>query len=551
MSSSERTQAQTNAPAAPLRITALIAYLLVGLCLAVALWNGVWHSWRFVQHSSLALAFPLPLDGLEGTLLHEAWLLQAGEALYQPLQPDRFVSSPYPPMHYVLLAIFAPADWQGPHVFFEGRLVSLAVSLITAFFLAALSLRQSRSLASATLAIGLWLAFAPVQLWSTRIKPDPLALAFTMAGLFAASFYDPQAAIASKSSFLRRYGAPFIALCCFVLAYFTKQTAIVAPASVCLALFLAASAKALREERSWARLWRDRAVWHAFGFGFAYVLMVGLVWALLDLISDGQYTFHIWGLHRSEWWSFDLMLKFLELLLPSWPLVLLAIAGIVAAIFQLVRKPDLKAKALIPACYMLAAPCTLFGAGEIGANHNHLLETHLALVLISSSLIGTPLYSLQKGWKAKQDQAYIWKVSLLACLGVALIALQFWNFVERPAWYGNQFDPLDNHSGRYLALIRSQPGEVLADDVALLVAAGRPLRYDDPSTMGPAVRSGVWDESHLLEEVRQQHFSVIMLPIGPNETVDAKGRWTTAFLTTLHEHYKPLYRDRITTYVPR
>lgn len=551
MSSSERSQAHTSTRVAALPATTLIAYLLVGICVLVALGSGVWHSWRFVTHSSLALAFPLPLDGLEGTLLHEAWLLRAGEALYQPLQPDRFVSSPYPPMHYVLLAIFAPADWQGPHVFFEGRLVSLAVSLITAFFLAALSLRQSRSLALAALAIGLWLAFAPVQLWSTRIKPDPLALSFTMAGLFAVSFYDPQAAIKSQAAFLRRYAAPIIALCCFVAAYFTKQTAIVAPASVCLALFLAASANALHAKHSWATLWKNRTVWHAIGFGFSYLLLLGFVWALLDLFSDGQYTFHIWGLHRSEWWSFDLMAKFLELLQPSWPLILLAIIGLISAIVQLVRRPNIKAKALIPACYMLAAPCTLFGAGEIGANHNHLLETHLALVLISTSLVGTPLYSLQKSWKAGQEQAYIWKVSLLACLGIALLALQFWNFVERPAWYGNQFDPLDNHSGRYLALIRSQPGEVLADDVALLVAAGRPLRYDDPSTMGPAVESGVWDESHLIEEVRQQHFSVIMLPIGPNETVDAKGRWTSAFLTVLHESYKPLYRDRITTYVPR
>jgi hypothetical protein len=547
MSSSDSSQSRANLRAAPTGVSSLLAYALVGICLVFVLGGAVWHSSRFVEHSSLALAFPLPLDGLEGTLLHEAWLWRAGEALYQPLQPDRFVSSPYPPMHYVLLALFAPADWQGPHVFFEGRFVSLGVSLITAFFLAALSLRQSRSLALAIVAVGLWLAFAPVQLWATRIKPDPLALTFTMAGLFVISFYNPQ----DPRKSARRLLVPGVALCCFVAAYFTKQTAVVAPASVCLAFFLAASANALRRDRSLKALWQDRAVWWSFGYGFSYLLMVGLIWACLDLVTRGQYTFHIWGLHRSEWWSFELMSKFLELLAPSWPLLLLALIGLIKAGLALFRAQTIEAKQLIPACYMLAAPFTLFGAGEIGANHNHLLETHLALVLISTSLVGSLVHSLQIAWKEGQGQAKLWQQSALACVGIGLLTLQFWNFVERPAWYGNQFDPLDNHSGRYLALIRSQPGEVLADDVALLVAAGRPLRYDDPSTMGPAVESGVWDESHLIEEVRQQHFSVIMLPIGPKETVDAKGRWTSAFLTALHESYKPLYRDRITTYVPR
>src|SRR5215207_810683 len=52
------------------------------------------------------LRYPYPHDGLEGTLLHEARLLWAGQPLYQPLERSRFVSAPYPPLHPLLLSLF-------------------------------------------------------------------------------------------------------------------------------------------------------------------------------------------------------------------------------------------------------------------------------------------------------------------------------------------------------------------------------------------------------------------------------------------------------------
>src|SRR5438045_4117119 len=60
------------------------------------------------------LRYPYPHDGLEGTLLHEARLLWAGQPLYQPLTPLRFVSAPYPPLHPLLLGLVDHIA--GPHV---------------------------------------------------------------------------------------------------------------------------------------------------------------------------------------------------------------------------------------------------------------------------------------------------------------------------------------------------------------------------------------------------------------------------------------------------
>src|SRR6478672_6967195 len=83
--------------------------------------------WGAVARLVALLNYPYPHDGLEGTLLHEARLLWAGEPLYQPLERGRFVSAPYPLLHPLLLGL---ADHlAGPHVFWSGRLLSLVAAL--------------------------------------------------------------------------------------------------------------------------------------------------------------------------------------------------------------------------------------------------------------------------------------------------------------------------------------------------------------------------------------------------------------------------------------
>jgi hypothetical protein len=495
---------------------------LASLVLAGALALTVWYSMIFAQHSASALARPYPLDGLEGTLLHEAWLLRSGEPLYQQLQPDRFVSSPYPPLHYALLAALAPQG-VGPHVFFAGRLISLAAMLAAAAAIGALVLRVGRSLPAAALAVGLWLAFPPVQLWATRIKPDPLALALTALGLLAALHWREALARSGRHSRWMLAAASI-----FALASFTKQTAVAAPLAVCLAC---AADAAIATQGGGIRRFL-LALRPGLLFGLLYAGLVAGGWLALELVTSGQYTFHVWGLHRSEWWSPQLLAKYVALLGPSWPLALAALALL----------PNNAGTGRLVLCYALVAPLTLLGAGETGANHNHLLETQMALTVAGCAAGGHAINSALHG---------SWRHRLIAPLLATILLAQAWNLRDRPAWYGGEFD-LSATPDRYVAFIWSQPGEVLADDVGLLVAAGRPLRYDDPSTMGPAVSSGVWDESGLLAEVAAQHFSAILLPFDARRThTDVTGRWSPEFIATLNQHYQVLYRDTIVSYIPK
>src|SRR5204862_4570580 len=80
------------------------------------------------------------------------------------------------------------------------------------------------------------------------------------------------------------------------------------------------------------------------------------------------------------WWTAALLSKFVALLMPYLPAIILALLVLIRAIRT--------GRALVPACYALVVPISLLGAGEVGANHNHLLECLLALALTTGIAAG-------------------------------------------------------------------------------------------------------------------------------------------------------------------
>ncbi|HEX9441043.1 MAG TPA: glycosyltransferase family 39 protein [Roseiflexaceae bacterium] len=146
--------------------------------------------WRVLDRLGALLVYPYPHDGLEGTLLSEARLLWAGEPMYQPFEPHRFVSAPYPPLHPLLLGL---ADGiAGPHIFWGGRLLSLATALAVSMLIVLIVRRVAGSWIAGLLGAVLFLSAPPTLLWATRIKPDMLALFWTALGLYLATTDDRQ-----------------------------------------------------------------------------------------------------------------------------------------------------------------------------------------------------------------------------------------------------------------------------------------------------------------------------------------------------------------------
>lgn len=491
------------------------------------------------------IIFPFPHDSLEGTLLYEARLLWSGHPLYQPLELYRFVSAPYPPLHSLLLGV---ADQiAGKHIFWGGRLLSLAAAIGISVLIVLLVWQSARSWAAGIIGAGLFLSAPPVLLWATRIKPDMTALFLTTLGLYCAARSlaseqelggrEPEQSLTPKAQSSARYlGAQILfdrwllgALVCFVLAMFTKQTMVIAPFAAGLALLTADIRSFLSGRREgYVRFLPLR--WRTLLFGLLYLGLILLIWLILDLITAGNYTGHVWGLHRSEWWSTYLLQKYVWLLAPYWPLMLIGAGVLVTACWQ----PRLH----LFAWYLLFAPISLLGAAEAGANHNHLMETLLALTIGGGALLGTAVAARGR-----------WLLLLLPLL--VLFSVQLRLAFEPQPWFIGELKPPDPPE-RFLMFIQNTPGEVLADDVALLLQAGRDLRYNDPSTMGPAAMSGVWDQRGLLDDIAQKRFSAIMLPIDVcTDPFDVHGRWSIEAMRAVCEHYQLKFKDRIRVYVPK
>jgi hypothetical protein len=477
-------------------------------------------------------ASPFPHDGLEGTLLQEAGLIRAGEPLYQPLERYRFISAPYPPVHAVVLAV---ADlFVGPHVFWSGRLISLVSALLTALLIALLVVRVGRSWGAGALAGALFLSAPPTILWATRIKPDVLALLFIALGLYLATLGQAAPVGQRPPRSLRHPDARLVqallaAAACFTLAFYTKQTAVMAPLAVGLALLLG-DLFAARANQRVGFVGRLPLRWPTFLFGLSYLAMALGTWLVLDLLTWGQYTYHVWEMHRGEGWKAQIAEKYMTLLPPYLPLLLLALP----LLWWLRARPLVR----VPLCYALTAPISLLGTGAVGANHNHLLESLLAYTIAAGVAVGLvvsarPLRPLP-----------------LAAVAL-LIGLQWNNAFDPPAWYRAELEP-GNRPERYLRFIQSTPGEILADDISLLYAAGKPIRYNDPAAMGPLAVSGHWDDSGMVDDIANQRFSAIMIPVNvEKETEDHAYRWSPAVIAAVREHYQLLYRDGINTYVPK
>ncbi|HYF62782.1 MAG TPA: hypothetical protein VD886_08195, partial [Herpetosiphonaceae bacterium] len=261
-------------------------------------------------------------------------------------------------------------------------------------------------------------------------------------------------------------------------------------------------------------------------------LALGAPYLALDLATGRMLTGHIWGLHRSEWWDVVLFRKYAGLLRWSLPLL-----GLAALLLPQARRDYVARQALL---YAGLAPLTLYASGEIGAHHNHLLESMLAWTMAGCLGVGAAWASARPGsWRLARAAA--------ATAGLIWAAELAW---PTPAWYGGEFFPPSRE--RFATYLASKPGEVLADDPALVLLAGKPLRFDDPSTMGPAITSRVWDPATLHAMIDQRQFSVILLPIDlRTETQDATGRWTDETLALIAARYQLEFADELFSYVPR
>ncbi len=490
---------------------------------------------EFARYSWYALHYRYQIDYDEGINMHAALLISQGRSPYTPLDPNSFISAPYPPLFYILAAI--PLRRTGPD-FTGGRLISLLAAVGVGALIGAMVGRATRKWPLGLLCAAFFLSLGPIYVWGPLYKNDFPAIFCTVAGLSLVQF------LAGRGR------AVYWAAPVFALAAFAKQTALIGPAAAGLYLLLrdAYDLGAAPSRSRWPAYWRGLRAWPAWRRALALGLLsagaILLPFLALDLLLDHNLYLHTITYQQLPW-HFAQLVQNLNRLWSIYPyLVILAAA---AFVYLLLRRRS----RLYPAYFLVTVAAMIVSNGYEGANFNHLLDFYPPFFLLIGAMLGD---LWDRAWvpapaRRSRRGRIVALVLFLLAAGTGL--WQALHMAPPTSWYrGLPSDEEADQMARVELLIRSTPGPVFSEDTGILLLAGKEFEYEDPSTFSPMARAGIWDDSILAAKFERGYFHLVLLEYDITG-IDSGLRWTDRLFRALKENYELLYRDWLFSYVPK
>ena len=474
-------------PRTPRRTTASI----LGRACGAALWTAVGafvliYLGAFLLSAWVRLQFPAEFTYGESIVLAGAQRVARGEPLYPPPDHLPLLVSAYAPLYYLLVGGLQRLFGDG---YVVGRAVSLAATLGAAGLLAWSVRRIGGSWSGGLLAGGLFLTQnMTALLWAPLHRVDPLALCLTLAGLALATAGRSQAAALP-----------------LVLAFMTKQSYLVAPVAVCLALWPV--------RRSMLR--------------FAGLFAAGAVGAVVaaQVLSGGWFLWYA-VLANANAFQLEYLTAQLGPFLRFNALPLL----VAAAVFLF---PPLLGERVWRLSFV-GAILMLPGIGKVGASSNYWLE----LTAVGSALIGLLAARLVAGPRPRPDWA---GPGLAATLLAALLMVV-------PGYRAVAGEALEVLPAGGAGAVRTQlelapalaaePGELLTDDPGLAIAAGKSILFEFV-IFRLLAEQGVWDERPILEAIAARRFDLVALR-APLDAPLGDVEWTAGVRDALRASYAPV-----------
>lgn len=451
-------------------------FFLLALSIAVAV---------FVAYTALSVFHPYPLDYGEAPLLDQATRLAAGQNLYRPdISSPPYTISNYPPLYALSLVPFVKLI--GP-TFWAGRIISLLSALTSATFLVLIiyTLTSDRIAAAATGM--LFLAIPYVVHWSGLLRIDLLALAFSTTALYVLTRW-PAARWSTIAAALT-----------LVAAIFTRQSyALAAPFAAFVWL--------------WAHDRRRALSLAAMVAGLALTLFL-----VLNTLTRGGFYFNIVAANVNEF-GVERLEEHLRHLRDTAPILLL-----IAAAFLLLA-PGRVHSWLLLSPYLVGASLSSLMIGKIGSNVNYFLELSAALSLTAGAVLA---------WNRQRHWLRAGLLLLLTFQVGQLVRTTMDDYAgplkERLAFQG-EIRKLEE-------IVANTEGTVLADEyMGLVTLQGRPL-YIQPFEVTQLANAGLWDQTALLESIRNREFSLVLIHHFPDFAV-YKERWTPEMLSAIDRNYR-------------
>lgn len=516
-------------PAAALAARALFAVALSALAAYAVLWAVT---------AVAEIRFPYELDYGEGPILNQVRLLLAGSSPYRGHGAPPYIVANYPPVYLAAVALLhilerglAGLPGAGPGA---GRALSAAATLAAALLFGGTVGRlqrgdgtrgpapsgRARGFLAGALAAALVLAQPYVWRWGTLQRVDPLALAWSAAGLFAVA----------RAPYRARRAWPW-----FLLAALTRQDAVEGLAAALWYLW--------PDHRREARVLLLR-----------WALGLGAATAALEAATRGQFLGNIvadnvnaWGLGRlgaaaGDW-------------LQAGGLPLLAFA---AWGWRLSRTlPDQGGRLLRG--YLAAAAAVALTAGKVGSSVNYLLPTIGATAMLASLVVRTPGRALTA---AGLLAAYAVGIPPLAdrpgAAGTVERALSAYRDLGTPGFGAlgptprSVLDPSDPSQAQLVALLRRTPGPILSENMTALVLAGHRIFFQ-PFEMTQLAEGGRWNDGPVVAMADAGAFPlvVVQFPLSNTSAWDLQ-RWPANLLAAVAGRYALVRRlGPYSIYAPR
>jgi len=205
---------------------------------------------------------------------------------------------------------------------------------------------------------------------------------------------------------------------------------------------------------------------------------------------------------------------------------------------------------LVPALYLPIAAFFALGAGTHGGNHNHFVETIVVAIFCTALLIGRLV--------GAQHRTFSWRTLTPSLLLLIALALGNEASFGGTNWLARDFRqplPTEVEGWRNVAaFVTNDPGPVYADNVGLLLVAGKEVRYTDPFSLTYATRTGQWDDSALVARVERGEFSLIALRydlFAPDVAGGGASDLTPGLYTAIRAQYRVIERNVMILYAPR
>jgi hypothetical protein len=431
------------------RVEAALAAALSGLL--------VYSLWRLALKAYAYLHSPYSRDYGEGCVLMMVQLLDARGTYFLSLRDYPFVHANYPPVFIALVWPFY--HWLGPSLFAPRLLSTIAtVGLLAVLYALArrLGVGATRAAAVAALAACPWF----FQTWAAMGRVDMLAFLLSIAGLLVFVGEGPAA----------------LAFPLFWLAFFTKQSALVAPAAILLHVML---------DGDWRRFARVAA-------GFVLPL-VGLFLAG-NLATHGELFRHLVTYTAAAQYEWDRMLdSYFEFARIAWPLLLVIVGAVAAA-------PDAFARGAgrLMLIYWLLNMVALATIAKAGAAQNYYIEPWLSTVLLAA--VALPIVAARaptpEGWAT----------------GALLVAALSAHFSSNWAHHLPQAIMHPERAADFRELwdtVRKTDGDMLSENLAALVVNGKPVLVEPHGIMLLA-RTGVFDPAPIVRDCDRGRFRLVV-----------------------------------------